>query len=230
MNSISLLASLIIDLKKNQKRLNDDKENNYKVCQDVCKRLVQLTNVPLIVDGKENIPKDGSVLITSNHTSFYDIFALVSVIDRYMTFAAAKELMKYPILNKYISSIDCVLIDRSTEDLKYMKEQLQSMEKAIKSGGLILFPEGECSYMNDEIKDFKKGGFMAANKLDVRIVPTYIKCNEMKKVGKWFLPTKEVVISFGKSFTSNEIFDKKVSAKVLSKYTKEKVLELKNRS
>ena len=42
--------------------------------------------------------------------------------------------------------------------------------------------------------------------------------------------TKEVVISFGKSFTSNEVFDKKVSAKVLSKYTKEKVLELKNRS
>ena len=230
MDSIKILLSLIFDFIKNEKYLNDNKENNYKICQDICKRLVKLTDVPLIVSGKENIPYNDSILIVSNHTSFYDIFALVSVIDRFMTFAAAKELMKYPILKKYISSIDCVLIDRKTEDLKYMKQQLLSMENAIKSGGLILFPEGECSYMDGELKDFKKGGFMAANKLDVRIVPTYIKCDEMKKIGKWFIPTNDVKIIFGESFTSTEVFDKKVSAKVLSEYTREKVLELKNRS
>lgn len=230
MNSIKILLSLVFDFIKNEKNLNNDKENNYRICQDICKRLIEYTNVPLIVSGNDNIPKYGSVLITSNHTSFFDIFALVSVIDRCMTFAAAKELMRYPILNKYISAIDCVLIDRKTEDLKYMKQQLLSMENALKTGGLILFPEGECSYMNSEIKDFKKGGFMAANKLDVKIVPTYIKCDEMKKIGKWFIPTNDVYITFGKAFTSKEIFDKKVSAKVLSEYTREKVLELKNRS
>ena len=227
MNTIGLLSSLIIDLKKNEKRLNDDKENNYIVCQEVCKKLIESTNVEHMVIGKENIPKDEPILITSNHTSFYDIFLLVSIIDRYTTFAAAKELMKYPILNKYISSIDCVLIDRTTEDLKYMKEQLLKMENAIKSGGLILFPEGECSYFNGDIKEFKKGGFMAASKLDVKIVPTYINYTDIKKVGKWFIPTKEVQVKFGNSFIPSKISDKRINAKFLSEYTREKVLELK---
>lgn len=227
MNSIKILLSLVFDFIKNEKNLNNDKENNYRICQDICKRLIEYTNVPLIVSGNDNIPKYGSILITSNHTSFFDIFALVSVIDRCMTFAAAKELMRYPILNKYISAIDCVLIDRKTEDLKYMKQQLLSMENAIKSGGLILFPEGECSYMNSEIKDFKKGGFVAASKYDVKIIPTYIKYSKMKNIGKWFIPVDDIEITFGKGFIPSEEFGKKVSAKILSEYTKEKVLELK---
>lgn len=227
MNSISLLTSLIIDLKKNEKRLTDEKENNYIVCQDVSKRLVESTNVPIIISGKENIPENESILLISNHTSFYDIFLLISVIDRYITFAAAKELMKYPILNKYIEAINCVLIDRTTEDLKYMKEQLIEMENAIKTGGLILFPEGECNYFNGEIKDFKKGGFMAANKLDIKIVPTYIKYEDVKKIGKWYVPNDKVQVKFGEPFKPSDIKDKKVNAKYLSEYTKEKVLELK---
>ena len=227
MNAVNLLLSFIMDLKKNEKYLNDDYENNYFLCQKACKNLVENTGVNTIVNGIENIPNEDSVLIVSNHTSFYDIAALVSVIDRYVSFASAKELMKYPILNKYISGINCVLIDRKTEDLKYMKQQLLSMENAIKSGGLILFPEGECSYMNSEIKDFKKGGFVAASKYDVKIIPTYIKYSKMKNIGKWFIPVDDIEITFGKGFIPSEEFGKKVSAKILSEYTKEKVLELK---
>ena len=227
MNSISILFSTINDFIKNEKNLNDDFDNNYRVCQEICHNVVEACNVPIIVEGKENIPDEKSILICSNHTSFFDIFALVSCIDRSMSFAAAKELMKYPVLNKYIKSINCVLIDRETEDLKMMKKQLLEMEEAIKKGGLILFPEGECSYLDSEIKPFKKGGFMAASKLDTAIIPTYIKTDKMKKIGKWYIPTDEVEITFGEPFTPSEVFENKVSAKKLSEYTKEKVLELK---
>ena len=227
MTPIDMLLSFINDLNKNKKYLNEDVENNYFLCREACINLVENTGVKTIVNGIDNIPNKEPVLIVSNHTSFYDIFLLVSVIDRYISFAAAKELMKYPILNKYISSINCVLIDRKTEDLKYMKEQLILMENAIKSGGLILFPEGECSYFKSDIKGFKKGGFVAASKYDIKIVPTYIKYGKMKNVGKWFVPKEDVEITFGKGFTSKEIFNKKVNAKILSEYTKEKVLELK---
>ena len=226
MNSLNLLISLISDLIKNEKNLNEDKYNNYKICHDICKKLVQNTNVPLIVNGVENIPEENPVLIISNHTSFYDIFVLVSIIERYITFAAAKELNKYPILNKYITSIDCILIDRNTEDLKLMKEQLTYMQNAVKNG-LILFPEGECSYMSDDIKEFKKGGFITANKEDVTIVPTYIHYSSVKKIGKWFVPNDEMKVIFGKSFKPSEISENKINAKFLSEYSRERVLELK---
>lgn len=228
MDLVNSLLLLIFDFIKNEKYLNDDSENNYEICQNICKNVIESCNVPLIVNGYENIPKDESVLIAANHTSFYDIFILISCIDRYMPFAAAKELMKYPILNKYIDAINCVLVDRKTEDLKLIKKQLLDMEDALKKGGLILFPEGECNYLSGEIKPFKKGGFIAASKLDTIIVPTYIKTENMKKIGKWYIPESEIKIIFGEPFRQSEIFEKG-NAKKLSEYTRDKVLELKNR-
>lgn len=230
MKSFNILLSLIYDFYKNQKYLNDDLENNYKICQNICRNVINSCDVPMIVEGVNNIPDNDSVLIAANHTSFYDIFILISCINRYMPFAAASELMKYPILNKYINSINCLLIDRNVEDLKLIKKQLLDIEEYLKNGGLILFPEGECNYLDGEIKPFKKGGFMAASKLDTMIVPTYIKTDKMKKIGKWYIPTEEVKVVFGESFKPTEVFNGKVNSTKLSKYTREKVLELKKKA
>ena len=226
MNSINILISLINDFIKNEKYLTDDLENNYRICQEICRNVIYSCDIPLIISGKDNIPKNDSILITPNHTSFFDIFLLISCIDRYIPFAAARELMNYPILNKYIESIDCVLIDRYTKDLNIIKNQLQNIENAINNNGLILFPEGECSY-NDEINEFKKGGFMAASKLNTIIIPTYIDINRIKKIGKWCLPKDQVTITFGEPFKPKDVFKDRINSKKLSEYTRNKVLELK---
>ncbi len=227
MKDLYLLLSFILDFIKNKKYLSDNIDENYKLCQDICKRLVESTKVPLSVEGLENIPKEGSLLITPNHTTFFDIIALVSCIDRTVSFAAATELEKYPILRDYIKAINCILIDRYTEDVTVMKKQLESMEDAIKDKGLILFPEGECSYLSGEIKEFKKGGFTAAKKYDTYILPTYIKSENMSHIGKWYIPKEEVKIVFGDPFKVQDVFGKRVSSKQVSEYTREKVLDLK---
>ena len=118
---------------------------------------------------------------------------------------------------------------KSVEVLKVMKKQLQDMESAIKTGGLILFPEGECSYLDEELKPFKKGGFVAATKLDTTILPVYIKTDNMKKIGKWYIPKDEVEVTFGDPFIPSKVFSDKISSKKVCEYTKEKVLELKNK-
>lgn len=227
MKTLYLLLSLILDFIKNEKNLSDNVDENYILCQDICKRLIERTKVPLIVEGKENIPQEGSLLIAPNHTTFFDIIALVSCIDRTVSFAAATELEKYPVLRNYIEAINCILIDRNTEDVKVMKKQLEYMKNAIKDKGLILFPEGECSYLSGEIKEFKKGGFTAAKKYDTFILPTYIKSENMSHIGKWYVPKEEVKIVFGDPFKVQDVFGKRVSSKEVSEYTREKVLELK---
>lgn len=227
MKDLYLLLSFILDFIKNKKYLSDNIDENYKLCQDICKRLVESTKVPLSVEGLENIPKEGSLLIAPNHTTFFDIIALISCIDRTVSFAAATELEKYPILRDYIKAINCILIDRYTEDVTVMKKQLESMENAIKGKGLILFPEGECSYLSGEIKEFKKGGFTAAKKYDTYILPTYIKSENMSHIGKWYIPKEEVKIVFGDPFKVQDVFGKRVSSKQVSEYTREKVLDLK---
>ena len=221
------LLSLSWNLIINKDNLNSDFENNYNVCKKASEKAIKRSKVDFVTKGVNNIPLVGPTLVISNHKSFFDIFALVKAIDRPMSFAAAVELMSYPVLRDYIKSIECVLIDRNTEDLRKMKEQLQEMERIILKNGLILFPEGECSYESDEIKPFKKGGFMAAAKNNVTIVPCYINYKAMSKFGKWMVPTDETTIIFGESFRPKDELGDKANPQRIAEYTRNKVLELK---
>lgn len=227
--SIEMLFYLSYEMLKNKKYLTDNEKENYSLVREICTKFIDKLNVEFNIIGAENIPMEENSLIVSNHKSFFDILVLVLAVNKDIPFASAKELMNYPILKDYISSIGCISIDRETKDVKVMKKQLKDIEDTVLNKGLILFPEGECSYSLDaDIKDFKKGGFMAVNKNNLKIVPTYINYSGFKKIGKWILPTEEISIHFGKAFKSSEISDKKITTNILTDYTKKKVLELKN--
>lgn len=208
--------------------ISDDFVNNYRICQHLSEAIIDASKVDFKVEGMENISSRDPLLICSNHVAFFDIAALCSAINKPMPFAAAKELVKNPIISKYIKGINSVLINRNTEDLKLMKKQLEDMENAIKNTGLILFPEGECSYGTGDIKEFKKGGFIAAKKYDTLIVPTYIDYKDYKKFGRLIVPKEEVTVKFDKPFKASEISDQKINAQTLANYTRDKVLSLKN--
>ena len=227
--SANILFSVVCSLIKNKNRINDDFINNYSVCKSISEKAIKKTKVPFNVIGEENIPLDGPTLVTSNHRSFFDIFTLIYSIDRPLSFAAAKELFNYPLLERYINSVECVIIDRSTNNLKKMREQLVNIEETINKNGLVIFPEGECSYYETDIKEFKKGGFMSTVKKDVTIVPTYINYESMAKFRKWMIPTGETTVIFGESFIPNKLLGEKVSPQEVADFTRKKFLNLKNR-
>lgn len=227
-DSANLVLSSLYHFHSNRKYLNEDLENNYEICQKVSRNIIKSSKVDYVIDGVENTNLDEPFLITSNHVGFFDIAVLFAAIKKPMPFAAAKELINNRIISDYIKSINSVLIDRTTEDLKVMKEQLEAMEKAISTTGLILFPEGECSYGEGDIKEFKKGGFIAAKKNDVAIVPTYINYEKYYRIGRLIVPKGEVRVTFDKPFKASELADKKIKAKELACITRKKVLDLRN--
>lgn len=227
-NSLYFTLNAIHIFNYYKKNLIDGEVNhNYRICQCVSEDIVDSAKINYEVLGKENLPTNEPYLITSNHVGFFDIAALCVANTKAMPFAAAKELMDNKIINKYIESINSVLIDRNTEDLKMMKKQLEDMEKAISTTGLILFPEGECSYGEGDIKEFKKGGFIAAKKHNISIVPTYINYKDFKRVGKLIVPKKEVTVTFDKPFKVTDI-EERMNAQDLAKYTRKKVLDIRN--
>ncbi len=227
-NSAYFVLKSIYYFNNNKKYLNDDFEHNYHICQMISKDIIDETKVDFKIYGKENVSSKEPILICSNHVAFFDIAALCYSIDKPLPFAAAKELMDNKIINKYIESINSVLIDRNTEDIKVMKKQLEDMEKAITETGLILFPEGECSYGEGEIKEFKKGGFIAAKKNDITIVPTYINYKDYKRYKNLLVPKDEVKVIFDKPFKASETNENIKSSEHLAKYTRNRVLSLKN--
>lgn len=217
----------IIELIKKYPNLNDDIENNRLVCKDISQNLLKITNINLKVLNKENIPEEDRILVASNHQSFFDVFLLIAALDKALPFAAAKELYKYPFLGNFISSIGCIPIDRYTEDITKLKEQVNNIYQHLMKDSLILFPEGECSYEKNQIQEFKKGGFMKINLTDATVIPTYIHLSQFNNIGRWYIPTNDVIVSFGQGFKPSDISDKKVSAKQLALYTQEQVLALK---
>ena len=229
LNIIWLWLRLIIMLLTNYFKLNKDISKNNLICKNISEEIIKLADVKLTVLGKEKVDDiDKSFLIAANHRSFFDIFLLIAALGKTIPFVAAKKLYNYPILNKYIKSIDCIPANPYTTDVSELKYQLKQIHTHLNKNSLILFPEGECNYKNNQIKEFKKGGFFSINKTETYIIPTYIHVEKFKKIGRWFVPIDNVTIVFGESFKSSEICCNKITPAILAKYTQEKVSELKN--
>lgn len=210
-------------------KLNDNIANNNLICKNILEEVLKLAKIDLTIIGKENVENiNEPFLLASNHRSFFDILLLIVALGKTIPFVTAKKLYGYPVLNRFIKAIDCIAVNPYTTDISELKQQLKQIHNHLNENNLILFPEGECGYLDNEITEFKKGGFLSLNKTKTYIIPTYIHIEKLNKIKRWCVPTGNVTIIFGKSFKSNEINDKKITSAFLSEHTWHKVNELKN--
>ena len=129
---------------------------------------------------------------------------LLAAIEDTISFVAAKELWHYPILSRYLDSIGCVALERGAKKMETIKNNIVSMHQALAKGNLVLFPEGECSYYDEQMHKFRKGGFIG---LDAKqpIVPVYMKPERLSSIGRWIVPKGRVAVFIGSFFTPSEV-------------------------
>lgn len=227
--AIWLWLRFIIKLIINYFKLNDDISNNNLICKNISTDIINSANINLRVIGKNNIENINTpFLLTSNHRSFFDIFLLITALDKAIPFVAAKKLYSYPILNKFIMSIGCIKVNTSITNTLELKQQLKQMTEHLKENSMILFPEGECNYLDKEIKKFKKGGFIAIENTETCIIPTYINIEEFAYIKRWCVPKGNVTVIFGEPFNPKLINDDKMNSAYLAEYAREKINKLKN--
>jgi 1-acyl-sn-glycerol-3-phosphate acyltransferase len=113
----------------------------------------------------------------SNHVSWFDVFSLATVVDRYR-FVAKKEIRSIPLFGKAAGQVAAIYIERSNR-----KAAFSAYEEAAKRirGGLnvVVFPEGTRG-LTYELRPFKKGPFVLAIASQVPIVP--VMCWGSKEV------------------------------------------------
>lgn len=132
------------------------------------------------VTGLENLPKDRSVIIVSNHQSMMDIPPIIWLCRKHhVKFIAKKELSNWvPSISFNLKKGGSLLIDRKkgTETVR----QIADYAKTIKEKGysVCIFPEGTRS-RDGKLKEFKAGGLQALsdNAKDVPIVPVVVHGN-----------------------------------------------------
>lgn len=97
------------------------------------------------VEGAENIPATGGVILAGNHLSAGDTYLLPAMIHRQMTFPAKAELFHMKgwgrVLGWFLKSVGQVPMDRSGG--RASADGLRPIYEVLKDGGVVgIFPEG----------------------------------------------------------------------------------------
>ncbi|ANU22993.1 lysophospholipid acyltransferase family protein [Planococcus donghaensis] len=125
------------------------------------KGLVKTVLSPLYrfeVIGKENFPKDGGILLCSNHIHALDPPVVGMTAPRTVHFMAKEELFNAPILGSILPKVNAFPVKRGMSD----REALRTALKILKNGDVVgLFPEGTRSTDGILKKGLSGAGFFA---------------------------------------------------------------------
>jgi 1-acyl-sn-glycerol-3-phosphate acyltransferase len=158
----------------------------------------------LEVDGAENIPLTGPVIIAANHRAMLDVPLLVIACPRPVTFMAKRELFGDPIRKWGFHVLGGFPVRREIADVRAMDIGLAVLEKGDVLG---LYPEGTRS-RSREMRPFLKGGAWLALKSGAPIVPAGISGTERSVPEGQRRPLrKRVRIAFGKRIDVEPVAD-----------------------
>ncbi|KYO64531.1 lysophospholipid acyltransferase family protein [Thermovenabulum gondwanense] len=145
----------------------------YRIAKLLCK-IILLIFFRIEVLGRENFPKDGPVIVYSNHKSFWDPILIGCMLDRTVNFMAKIELFKYPVFGFILRNLYAFPVNRGAPDRKAIRKALQ----VLKEGKVLgIFPEGTRS-KDGMLKDPEPGIALFAIKTEnLKLVPVAIKGN-----------------------------------------------------
>ena len=126
------------------------------------------------IEGVEHVPRTGSVIIASNHRSYFDPLAIglaIAKAGRNGRFMGKKEVFDAPIVGQFAKAMGAIRVDRGTGSDAPLKEAA----KALDGGEVVVIlpegtiPRGEAFF--DPILKGKKGTARLAAMTGAAIVP-----------------------------------------------------------
>lgn len=110
------------------------------------------------VIGENNIPREGPVLICSNHIDNFDPPVVGITSSRPIHFMAKEELFRVPMLGKVVPHLNAFPVKRGMSDREALRKGLD----ILKDGKVLgLFPEGTRSKNGELQKGLAGAGFFA---------------------------------------------------------------------
>ncbi len=122
------------------------------------------------VHNPERVPVEGPVILASNHASFLDPPLVGSGIPRPINYLARESLFRVPIFGAYIRALNSVPVDRDGAGAKGLK---MILDRLLKGGGIILFPEGTRT-TDGELQPARSGVGLTVIKSDAPVVPVRV--------------------------------------------------------
>jgi 1-acyl-sn-glycerol-3-phosphate acyltransferase len=148
------------------------------------------------VNGRENVPAQGAVLIVANHLNLADPPLIAVSFGRYKVFMAKEELFRSRFSRYFISRFNAFPVHRGTLDNKALRKAVKVLAEG---RALVMFPEGGRS-ANAQLQSAFSGSALVARRSGAPILPVGIAGTE-KMVGKtWFLRRPRITVNIGRPF------------------------------
>ena len=122
--------------------------------------------------GLENIPQTGSVIIASNHQTYFDPIWMSLRIKREVRYLAMSESFDWPIIGKIIMMLGAWPIQVEKTDRTAIRRSLQWLRGG---GAVVIFPEGGRALPDGKLLRFKPGAVRIALEANTPILPITIR-------------------------------------------------------
>ena len=168
----------------------------YKVCR-VIVRFVMLFVFRLKFVGRENVPKEGGVIVAFNYKSNFDPVVAGLSCKRPLCFMAKEELFKNPVFGALIKALGAFPVRRGKGDIGAIKASLKILGEG---KAMLMFPEGHRIKDGRKVKA-KPGVALIAQRAQVPVVPVCISGEY-----KWM---HKITVTYGKPISLEEYYGQK---------------------
>ncbi len=128
--------------------------------------------------GIENVPKDGGLIVCSNHIAIRDVFVIATCLKRQLRFVAKRELFKIPVLSQIITALGAIKVDRGGGDVAAIKK---SIELASNGEIVSIFPQGHrYPSVDPGTTPVKNGAALITYRSKCDVLPVFIKVKDNK--------------------------------------------------
>jgi long-chain acyl-CoA synthetase len=197
--------------------LSTESQRRVKLYFDRFDRMVAILEIILLklffrsvfslrVEGAENIPKDGPVVITPNHVSFLDAFYVLCALPLDLAlktyFVGFGAIFNHPLISWGTRFHRMIPIDA---DLN-LAEALKACSYILKRDKLLVyFPEGQRS-IDGGLKEFRKGAGILLKEANAKALPVYISgaYKAWPRTRAFPLPAI-ITVKIGKAFDTAEL-------------------------
>ncbi len=178
----------------------------YQIAKAVLKILYKIL-FRMSVEGQENVPKQGGVILCANHSSNFDPVTMAIYNQRSVYYMAKKELFENKFLCWLIHQLYAFPVDRSTADMKAFKNTVRLLKEEKVIG---MFAQGTRVKEGEE-KAAKAGVALFAMKGKAPVVPVAISgsCK----------PFSKMKIVYGKPLYLEEYRGKRLNTEALNEIT-----------
>jgi 1-acyl-sn-glycerol-3-phosphate acyltransferase len=180
----------------------------------------------LEVRGLSNVPKEGPMIVASNHASFIDPPLIGGVLPIRLRYLSKDSLFRVPMLGFLISTLGAVPVAR--EDSQRAGAVMKLLLALLKKGeSVLLFPEGSRS-ADGRLKPLEAGVAYLSVKSGVPVLPVYVKgsFDAWPKGGKLPRPSKLRLLISGLIYPDTDIPNERERREKLMKSLEKELLAL----